>query len=166
MSQRADYTDDEWFILWRAVANVPPAIMVAHPAHLVREAFVADAALEHVARTCKSMVGMLLAPPRSEAEWLSHRLDLQRRSEGQRDADEFMNETLDDCRQAVALLGERGNPEELKEYQQGLFEIAVAVAKAGKEGGFWGIGGVAMDESEKVFLRDLAEALGLEWDGN
>lgn len=165
MSHRADYTDDEWFILWRAVANVPPAVMVAHPAHLVREAFVADAALEHVAKTCKSLVSQLLAPPRHETEWLSHRLDLQRRSEGQRDAEEFMNETLDDCRQAIALLAERGNLEEVTEYQQGLFEIALAVAKAGKEGGFWGFGGVAIDESEKVFLRDLADVLGILWDG-
>jgi hypothetical protein len=163
MSQRADYTEEEWLILWKAVTSVPTAVMVAHPDNLVPEAFAADRALDQIAKRCSGVVEQLLDPPKSEAEWLSHRLDVQRRSAGQRDADEFMNDTLDDCRQGIALLKARGTAEEVAEYQNALFQIALTVAKAGKEEGFWGIGGVRVDESEKVFLRDLAEVLGVVW---
>jgi len=164
MSQRADYTDEEWLTLWRAVTSVPTAMMVAHPDNLVLEAFAADRALERIATHCSGIVQQLLDPSKSEAEVLSHRLDLQRRSAGQRDADEFMNETLDDCRQGIALLKARGTADEVAEYQNALFQIALAVAKAGKEGGIWGMDGVRIDESEKVFLRDLAEVVGMKWE--
>lgn len=163
MSQRADYTDEEWLVLWRAVIDIPTAVMVAHPDNLVQEAFVADKALREIARECSGVVQQLLEPPKGEAERLSHQLDLQRRSGGERDASDFMNDTLKACRRGLELLKSRGTPEEVAEYQTALFQVAIEVAQAGKEGGFWGIGGVAVDESEKVFLRDLAETLGVAW---
>jgi hypothetical protein len=163
MSERGDYTDDEWFTLWRAVATVPTAVMVAHPAHLVREALAADRAFDDMAEQCTGIVRLLVEPGKADKAWLSHRLDLQRRRWGAISPDQFMNETLEDCRRATTLLSERGTPEEIAEYQKALFYVALHVARAGKEGEFFGFGGVVLDESEKVFLRDLAEVLQIEW---
>lgn len=163
MSQRADYTDEEWLRLWRAIVNIPTAVMVAHPDNLVPEAFAADAALKKIAHRCTGIVQQLFDPPKGEAERLSHQLDLERRAQEQLDANEFMNETLGSCREALELLKVRASSEEVTDYQNALFQLAVTVAQAGKEGGFFGMGGAPLDESERVFLRDLADTLGLVW---
>lgn len=163
MSERSDYTEDEWFTLWRAIAALPTAVMVAHPDHLVQEAFAADSAFARIAGQYQSIVRHLFQPTKTDSEWLSHRLDLQRRRRGTNSPEQFMNETLADCQRAVSLIEGRGTPEEVLDYQQALFHLALKVAEAGKEGGFLGFGSVPLDESEKVFLRDLAEVLHIDW---
>jgi hypothetical protein len=74
-----------------------------------------------------------------------------------------MNTTLEECRAALACLAQHGTQEELNAYVSAVFEVALAVAHAGKEGEFLGFGGVALDESEKIYLRDLAQVLGVDW---
>jgi hypothetical protein len=164
MSQRTDYSDDEWFTLWRPIADVPTAVMVAHPKHIVQEAFAADHALDHAATACEQpLLTMLFRPTKEETEWLSQRLDIQRRYHGRSDSDQFMNDALDECRVALTLLESKADPAEGTEYRQRLFAIALEVANAAKEGGFLGLGGTRLDESERVLLRDLAEVLGVAW---
>jgi hypothetical protein len=110
-------------------------------------------------------VRRLFEPPRQEAEWLSQRLDLQRRNRGELNVQQFMNSSLEECRAALALLERAGTQQEVDGYKRGLFQVALIVANAGKEGEFLGFGGVRLDESEKVYLRELADVLGIEWGG-
>ena len=60
---------------------------------------------------------------------------------------------------ATRLLEEKATPEESAQIRQWMYDLAVKVAEAAKEGGFLGIGAVRVSDSEKKALVELAEVL-------
>jgi hypothetical protein len=78
-----------------------------------------------------------------------------------KDPQEIIAQLLDGLSATVALLDEKATPEEAAEIKQWLYDMAVAVAEAAKEGDFMGIGGVRVNEAEKAMLHRIAETLGL-----
>lgn len=71
-------------------------------------------------------------------------------------------ETLERARQAAEILATRVSNEEALDYKSWLLETAEAVCAASKTGGFLGIGGTRVTESEEQFLRDLSAAFGID----
>lgn len=67
---------------------------------------------------------------------------------------------LDKCRRAVAIVSEKGTPEESAEYRDWIAEVAYQIANAAREGGFLGFGGERISGAEKKFLEELSQALG------
>lgn len=67
---------------------------------------------------------------------------------------------LADCEAVATLLSEKAAAEESAEYKEWALSVAENVAKAAKEGGFLGIGGVRISEGEKQVFSDIAQALG------
>ena len=59
-------------------------------------------------------------------------------------------------RAAIALVEEKAAPEEAEAYRQFILSLADTVAHAHKEGGFLGIGGKEVSESEQKVLDELA----------
>lgn len=70
------------------------------------------------------------------------------------------NTGLARIREAVALLEAKASPDELEAYRKFTLTVAQAVAEADKSGGFLGIGGERVSESESAALDQIAEALG------
>ena len=62
--------------------------------------------------------------------------------------------------EAVALLQQKATPEEVDAYRNFVMDVAEAAAKAHKEGGFIGIGGKQVSESEQAALDEIRAALG------
>jgi hypothetical protein len=60
-------------------------------------------------------------------------------------------------REALALLEQKATPEEVEAYRDFLLKVAETVARAHKEGGFLGIGGKEVSESEQAALDEIAE---------
>ncbi len=58
-------------------------------------------------------------------------------------------------REALALLEQKATPEEAEAYRAFLLRVAETVARAHKEGGFLGIGGKEVSESEQAALDEI-----------
>jgi hypothetical protein len=63
-------------------------------------------------------------------------------------------------REALRILEEKATPDEVEAYRRFVMKVADTVAHAHKEGGFLGIGGKEVSESEQAALDDLAATLG------
>ncbi len=62
---------------------------------------------------------------------------------------------------AVAALDATATPEEAAQLKQWLYGVGDAVAKAAKEGDFFGIGGKQVSDAEAAVLAEIKTALGL-----
>jgi hypothetical protein len=58
------------------------------------------------------------------------------------------------------LLEHKATPEEVEDYRRFVFAVADTVAHVHKEGGFLGIGGKEVSDSEQAVLDQLAQTLG------
>lgn len=63
-------------------------------------------------------------------------------------------------REAAALLDAKATPEEAESYKAFVLTLAKAAAEAHKEGGFMGVGGSQVSETEQSALDDIAATLG------
>jgi hypothetical protein len=63
-------------------------------------------------------------------------------------------------RDAIELLERKATPEEVEDYRRFVMAVADTVAHAHKEGGFLGIGGKEVSESEQAVLDELAQTVG------
>lgn len=74
--------------------------------------------------------------------------------------EQMSNQLIEDCNAVRNLLDEKASAEEKEEYNTWAMSIAENVAKAAKEGGFLGIGGVRVSDGEKEMYTKIATALG------
>jgi len=63
-------------------------------------------------------------------------------------------------REALQTLEQKATPEEVEAYKRFVLRVAETVARAHKEGGFLGIGGKEVSESEQAVLDELATTAG------
>ncbi len=70
-----------------------------------------------------------------------------------------MNRSLANLREVSTILDTKA-PDDAAAFKTWLRDISQKVAEAADEGGFMGIGGVAVSEAEKATLADIAKALG------
>jgi hypothetical protein len=62
-------------------------------------------------------------------------------------------------REAIRILHQKATPEEVDAYRNFVMDVAEAAAKAHKEGGFIGIGGKQVSESEQAALDEIQATL-------
>ena len=77
------------------------------------------------------------------------------------DAANVRQTAIASCQQAVTLL-QKISPQDGQAYKDFVYTTALRVAEAAKEGGFMGIGGVAVSAEEKSLLNDISRALGVQ----
>ena len=63
---------------------------------------------------------------------------------------------------AIAILKQKGSPQDLNAYRQLLIEIADRTANAAKEGSFLGFGGERVSEGERTVIQRISQALEIE----
>lgn len=86
--------------------------------------------------------------------------DLKEKLTGGKPAD-IKAKCVDTLRQVSALVDSR-EPGDAAAFKGWLRQISRHVAEAATEGGFLGIGGVAVSETEKATLAEISGALGLQ----
>jgi hypothetical protein len=74
-------------------------------------------------------------------------------------ADELERELLQRLRDAVALVEQKGTPEEAAAYKRFIVDLAERVAEAHKEG-FLGLSGERVSEAEREAIQKIKEAVG------
>jgi len=74
--------------------------------------------------------------------------------------DELKQQSLQQLRQGLALVEQKGTPEEADQYKQFVVGVATRVAEAHREG-FLGFSGDRVSDAERQAVSDVADALGV-----
>jgi hypothetical protein len=167
VSTKTDYSAEEWKLVLKAPLMAGLAVVAASPSGplgVLRELFA---------------VGKLVAETKSQAEGqggFSNELLLALVADlsspdgrAQLDAAELRGlateqlraHALDTCRTVAVLLDRKATREEADGLKRWLVAIAQRTAEAAKEGGFLGIGGTRVSETETAAIREIAQVLGV-----
>ena len=168
MSTKTDYSAEEWKLVLKAPLMAGLAVIAASPSGplgMLREMFA---------------VGKLVAATKTQAEGqggLSNELlraaltDLAS-PDGRSQVDvaelrglpseQLRAHALDACRALASLVDRKATREEAEGVKRWLVTIAQRAAEAAKEGGFLGVGGARVSETETAAIREVARALGID----
>lgn len=167
MTERSDYTDEEW----AAVAAAPVAVIAAvigaspnGPIGIAQEVQAAVRTFERAAeeRRGSPLIVALLLTLKGRFEAFTGRAPEDAAAD---QIDIFAlgsdrERALAAIRAAAALLAAKAPPEAVAELRAWLLELAGAVAAAAAEGGFLGVGGEQVSADERTAIAAIEAALG------
>lgn len=165
MSERADYSDEEWGTIVGAPVAVIAAVIGSSPSGpvaIMQEVGAAVKSFERAAeeRRDNPLIAALLVT-------LKGRFEAFGKSDPANEQVDIMELGKDParavalCREARELLERKAPPEHAAELRAWLYELAESVARAAPEGGFFGMGGEQVNAKEQAILDELAAALGV-----
>ena len=164
MADKSNFTPDEWKLLLESVMTASIAVTAADPSGLwglLRESFAGGTELAKAKMdpAANSLVKAVVTDFGTAEGRSSARDGLKSKLTGSTPA-EIKTQCIDTLRQVGALLDAKA-PNDSAAFKGWLRQISQHVAEAAKEGGFLGLGGVAVSESEKATLADISSALKL-----
>lgn len=149
MTGRNDFTDDQWKKVLEGPTSAGMLVIASDRGGSVRESFsMAKAYTE--AREAHGESELLDTILTTKPE-----VDRTRVSS----PEELKEHALQNIRDGVALIVQKGTTQEIAEYKKFITDVANKVAEARKEG-FLGLSGERVSDDEKQALADIAEALG------
>lgn len=163
MASKTDFTPDEWMTLRTAPALVGGAMMAASPDGFftsIREAFSMGSSSFSTLKAFESVA--LLKEIMTDKDKLVDDMKARLGTEGDAAARraKLHAEAIAGVKQAVAILVQKGTPEDVKAYRAWIGAVAEGVANAASSGGFLGFGGEKVSEAEKSFLGEVSAAMG------
>jgi len=149
MTEKADYTEEEWKLLREAPTSAGMLVMESDRGGVVRESFsmakaYANARKEHGASSLLDDI-------------VSEKPEVDRTRFGSEE--ELRSNLLQHIRDAMDLLQRKATPEELDEYRRFVITVANRVADARREG-FMGMSGERVSDEERQALAEIGEAAG------
>jgi hypothetical protein len=169
MTARSEYTAEEWALLFDAPTLVEVAVALADGSSFFETA--AEGIRSGVVRyqgkvrhPGNELVAALTTPEPGDI-MEDHRLP-EFQEEGDSAAvavGRLRQAAVKWCKDAMALLAERSNPEEAAGYAAWVMDVAKAAATAVRhKDGFFGAPGPVVDEPELEVLEQVARALGVD----
>jgi len=160
MTKKTDFSAEEWDALLAGPLAASLYIIVASPSVF--------GAIKEMTVMSKEFVRAAARPENTElmrfllADY-QEKETLKRVTPNVKGAPDEVKAVLrSDIEKAVALLNEKATPEESLQIRQWMYDLAVRVAEAAREGGFLTIGSVRVSEAEKQALAELSAILGVE----
>ena len=150
MTSKAAFNAEEWSKVTEAPVLAAMLVVAADRGGTIRESI---SLAKAYAEARKSGAGaelldeLVSSPPQADPKEFGS-LDALREQVPQR------------LRDAIDLVESKAGPEEAQAYGQFILSLADTVAHAHKEGGFLGIGGKEVSESEQTVLDELAKTVG------
>jgi hypothetical protein len=163
MAGKANFTPEEWARVAGSPMIAGMAITAADPSGvwgLLKEAMVGGTSLLQAKQSAdanplaKAVAEDITTPETRTAASEG----MQNRFKGAQPG-ELKGRAIDELR-AVASLVDAKAPEDAAGFKSWLQSVALKTAEASKEGGFLGIGGVAISDAEKATLDEISAALG------
>jgi hypothetical protein len=160
MTARAEYTDEEWQLLYLAPWVVGVAVALAEQGGMVRElmtiASLSATVRERYPRS--ELLGALWSSSQAPAKPPESIASIDpKQLEGA-----LLDRALETCHKVAELLGERATAAEAEAFRLLLGEVAIGVARSTRTGGVLGIGGVLVTPAERAAVDEIRSALGLE----
>ena len=161
MSNKSDYTSEEWQLL----LDVPPAVGTA-------VMYAGRSGVGSVAEAFAMTSGILCARNGYEGIELIESLVSARVNDGEKSsietlsspyrglsADEILKDVVKKCEQVGKLLRSKATAKEVSGYTDWAIKLAENVANAASEGGFLGFGGERVCEDEEKAIAAVRKAL-------
>jgi hypothetical protein len=164
MTDKSNFTPDEWKLILESVMAAGIAVTAAEPSGLwglLKESFASGSELVRAKSDAGSNALVRAAAAdfaTSEGRGIA-RDDLKAKLAGSKPP-EIKAKCIETLRQAAELLDAKA-PGDATAFKGWLRQIGQHVAEASKEGGFLGIGGVQVSEAEKATLTEISSALAL-----
>jgi hypothetical protein len=151
MTSKADFNAEDWSTIVDGPLYAGVRVIAADRGGTLRESM----AMSRVYQEARARHGdsalldeLIKSPPTIDAERV------------QAAGGDIAAVTADHLRRAMSILERAATPDEADAYKTFVMTVAQAVAGAHKEGGFLGIGGHAISESEDAALDEISAALG------
>lgn len=162
MSNKRDYTAEEWQLLLDVPAAVGTAVMQAGKSGIgsIKEAM---ALASGILGARKGYEGVELVEALVNARIENgEKSTIETFSSPYRELtpDQICEDALEKCRAAVLILDAKATSEEKTRYLDWSISLAERVANAAKEGGFLGIGGERVSQEEKDVIAAVRAAFG------
>jgi hypothetical protein len=162
MASKIDFTPEEWTTLRTAPAFVGGAMMAASPDGFlssIREAFSMGSSSFAALRAHESVpiLKELMMDKDKLVEDMKAKLGEGGDAAARRA--KLHAEAIAGVKQAIAILMQKGTPEDVKAYRAWISAVAEGVAGAASSGGFLGFGGEKVSEAEKTFLGEVSAAM-------
>jgi hypothetical protein len=159
MSIKDKFTPEEWRSLLKAPMLVSYAVAGASPSRedgFIQEmSAVADAIIGGQGATKDSLLGAVVA------DIVANAADEQRGQTEKLSVKEARERALENCQSVARLLQTKVSAEEAGEYKRWVIGLAHNVAKAAKEGGFFGYGGEQISGAEVEMINEIGEAIAV-----
>ncbi len=149
MAKKADFNAEEWSTVAEAPVLAGMRVITAARGGKIRESLAMGKVYAHAREQqgqSELLDALLSSPPALDQERL-------------RAAGDVGTASTERLREALEILGQKASPEELETFKRFVMDLAEAAAKAHKEGGFIGIGGKQVSESEQAALDEIEAAL-------
>jgi len=164
MTDKSNFTPEEWKLLLESVMMAGVAVTAAEPGGLwglLKESLASGSALAQAQVDPRSgpLVKAVVADLETPQGQSIARDGLREKLVGSSPA-ELNTQCIETLRQAGALIDSKA-PDDAPAFKGWLREISQHVAEASKEGGFLGIGGVLVSDAEKATLTEISSVLGL-----
>jgi hypothetical protein len=162
MTDKSNFTPEEWRLLLESVMMAGIAVSAAEPSGLwglLKESFAEGSALMQAKMDPGSnpLIKAVVADFETAQGRGAARDDLKAKLAGSKPA-EIKAKCIETLRQAAAVVDAKA-PDDAAAFKGWLRQISQHVAEASKEGGFLGIGGVSVSEAEKATLAEISSAL-------
>ena len=164
MPDKSNFTPDEWKLLLESVMMASIAITAAEPHglwELLQESFAGGAELAKAKMDpgADAIIKAVVADFGTSEGRSIARDGLKEKFTGSKPP-EIKAKCIDTLRQVAQVVDTKA-PGDAIAFKTWLRQISQHVAEAAKEGGFLGIGGVAVSDAEKATLAEISEALKL-----
>jgi len=164
MADKSSFTADEWKLLLESVMTASIAVTVAEPHGLwglLQESFAGGTELAKAKMdpSADALIKAVVADFGTAEGRGVARDGLKEKFAGTKPA-EIKTKCIETLRQVAEVVDAKA-PADATAFKTWLRQISQHVAEAAKEGGFLGIGGVAVSEAEKATLVEISKALKL-----
>jgi hypothetical protein len=160
MTTQTDFTPEEWNQLLNAPTAATMAIIVASfgPLDMIKEGAAMSMAIANKAAEqppANELMGVLMSD-------LKAKKGIGDKDQLKADSKAGPQKFINNLGEVAALLDQKATPDEAAAYKNWLYQVSVDVANAAKEGGFLGLGGARISQSEQATLDQIAAALGVQ----
>ena len=163
MANKQNFKPDEWTKILESTMLAGMAVSAAEPSSLwgaLKEAFASSSALA-AAKTdvgSNELIKAVVADFETKEGRSAVQEALRQHLAGAKPAD-AVQRSLANLREVSTILNSKA-PQDAAGFKAWLQAISRNVAEASSEGGFLGIGGVQVSDTEKATLADISKALG------
>ena len=165
MATKASFTPQEWEVL----RDLPQLVMLSvatagssGPIGSIKEAFAPLGAIIEAAKGNDELLRGVCDREELKAAQQSLRSSIKISGDAKALHDEIQNTAAEKAAAAIAILKQKGSPEDLKAFRKLLMDIADRTANAAKEGSFLGFGGERVSEGERAVIKRISQALEIE----
>ncbi len=172
MTNQLNYSEEEWYLLKSLPSLIGSAVAMAGRSGMmgtVKEVMASASAVQEGMQEYNhnELISSLIEKvedrkeARDKAKEMMEKAQSDMQARGIKSPEDLTRAAIEDIHQAMNILRQNSDSQEMTEYAQFAYNVGVKVSEAAKEGGFFGIGGERVSDEEEAVLSEISMALEL-----